>query len=215
MVELIAQVAPTDLATFTFFVLLVFFALVGLFLMTYSFWRPKNSVSPYTGTDLRSADDLPFATRKKINHYLREYHQYDNRQFDFAKAAVCRETGRVFSNCINWMGVIRLDWTFLKRRYPDCIFVSWGSLSKEQQKEIRDVHESLAEFQTEFSSPEPNPRDIDPQYAYAQPGPLYVDLESKILLGWKTIPDTQLEVLIVQKPTKIIEVNYPKDKKNA
>jgi hypothetical protein len=27
-----------------------------------------------------------------------------------------------------------------------------------------------------------------------------VDLETKVLLGWKEVPDTHLEVLIVQKP---------------
>ena len=33
-----------------------------------------------------------------------------------------------------------------------------------------------------------------------RPGPLYVDIETKVLLGWKVVPGTDLEVLIVQKP---------------
>jgi hypothetical protein len=94
-----------------------------------------------------------------------------------------------------------VDWTFLQKRYPGH-WVSWGSLSKEQQEAIRDVHESLGKFQTQESSPTPAPRAVEPEYAYTKPGPLYVDLETKILLGWQVVPGTDFEVLIVQKPIK-------------
>ena len=81
-------------------------------------------------------------------------------------------------------------------------YVSWGSLTKESQDAIRDAHASLDGFQTSESSPTPSPRAIEPEYVYTKPGPLYVDLETKVLLGWKVVPGTELEVLIVQKPIK-------------
>ncbi len=66
-----------------------------------------------------------------------------------------------------------------------------------------DRHESLEGFQIELSSKTANPRAIEPQYALAQPGPLYVDIDSLVLVGWKSVPYTDLEVLIVQRPKPI------------
>jgi len=99
------------------------------------------------------------------------------------------------------MDTVKVDWTFLQKRYPG-IWVSWGSLNSDQQRAISDAHESLEGFQTEVSSPSPAPRAIEPEYAYTKPGPLYVDIQTKVLLGWKVVPGTELEVLIVQKPVR-------------
>jgi hypothetical protein len=92
-----------------------------------------------------------------------------------------------------------VDWNFLQKRYPGK-YVSWGSLTEDQKKEVREQHVSLEGFQTEFSCPEPMPRAIEPKYAFIKPGPLYVDIDHKVLLGWKEVPGTEMEVLIVQKP---------------
>ncbi len=89
--------------------------------------------------------------------------------------------------------------------------MSWGSFSNDQQRAIRDVHESLEGFQTDESSANPVPRLVERRYAYTIPGPLYVDLETKVLLGWKCVPETELEVLIVQKPIQIHIVSVPQD----
>lgn len=119
--------------------------------------------------------------------------------FDFEKAALCRETGRIFPNAVSWLGIIKVDWTFLNKRYPGN-YVSWGSLSDSQQEMIRSYHHSLEDFQTEISCKEPAPSKVDPESAASIPGPLYVDLDTKVLLGWKSVPLTDLEVLVVQKP---------------
>ncbi|HEV8052714.1 MAG TPA: hypothetical protein VGP47_09475, partial [Parachlamydiaceae bacterium] len=86
-------------------------------------------------------------------------------------------------------------------------YVSWGSLTAEQQGIIRNGHDSLEGFQTDFSSPNPLPRAVEAKYALSKPGPLYVDINTKVLLGWKCVPDTDLEVLIVQKPKYIIKLS--------
>lgn len=161
--------------------------------------------SPYSTLPTRRWYELSFATIGKIYLYFRSLHQYDNSMFNIRRALVCRETGRVFPNAVDWLGRMHLDWTFLNKRYPGH-WVSWGSLSERQQRAVREAHHTLVGFQTELSSPEPSPRAIERRYALARPGPLYVDPVTLVLLGWKIIPGTELEVLIVQKPKKI---RYP------
>lgn len=132
---------------------------------------------------------------------MNSYHQYDNRIFDINRAAFCRELGRLFPDSLTWYNSISVDWNFLRKRYPGN-YISWGSLTSEQQQLVREMHDSLEGFQTEMSSPDPAPRAVTPEYAFIKPGPLYIDYETKILLGWKIIPGTEFEVLIVQKPIK-------------
>lgn len=158
--------------------------------------------SPYSALPTRRSHELSYATIGKIALYLQSLHQFDNRMFNIHRVAVCLETGRVFPNAINSFGKMHLDWTFLQKRYPGH-WVSWGSLSYRQQQAIRDAHHTLAGYQTEKSSPEPSPRLVSREYAMTHPGPLYVDLETMVLLGWKRVPGTDLEVLIVQKPKRI------------
>lgn len=186
----------------SFSILLTFFILVVLFWYSWWFTNPKHALSPYTGLPLRLATEISYYSAEKVVLYMLSYHQYDNKPFRFKNAAFCRETGRIFPKCVTWFDTIRIDWTFLQKRFPGT-YVSWGSLNEDQQKAVREVHETLAGFQTDISCPEPSPRNIDPAFAYVSPGPLYVDLETKILLGWKIVPDTEIEVLIVQKPTVV------------
>jgi len=188
-----------------FFALLVFFVFGFLCLFYYINWLRKKggkNLCPYTGKPLRKAHDLPSRTQEKVIRYLYDLHDYYNRIFDFNKAAFCRETGRIFPNAVNALGVIDVDWSFLQKRFPGH-FVSWGSLTPEQQLIVQEKHGSLKDFQIDESSPKPRPMDVDLFFAYSKPGPLYVDIETKVLLGWKEVPETDLEVLIVQKPRKI------------
>lgn len=191
----------------TWFLLLAAAVLVTFVILGFTFWfiwrafRQVGGVSPYTGVPLRRALDLPYYTIETTFRYLNSYHQYDNRIFSLKKAAFCRDTGRIFQNAVTWYDAIKVDWSFLRKRYPG-YYVSWGSLTRDQQQLIRESHDSLEGFQTEFSCPYPLPREITPEYIYTKPGPLYVDFGSKILLGWKVVPGTNLEVLIVQKPIK-------------
>lgn len=203
---LLAALTPTDVALFGIFILVVILILVGLCI--YGIWlsRKPPSLSPYSKKPLRPASDLPYFTCEKVLRYLYDMHQYDNKIFNIRKAAFCRETGRIFPFAINWHNKIDVDWTFLQKRYPGK-YVSWGSLTHEQQELIRSAHEPLDAFQADFSSRHPQPKAIEAKYAFAKPGPLYVDLETKVLLGWQCVPDTEMEVLVVQKPIRYITLS--------
>lgn len=78
--------------------------------------------------------------------------------------------------------------------------MSWGSLADDQKAEFFYAHDSLEGFEYEYSSTNPSPRQVEREFAFSKPGPLYADLRTKNLLGWKIVPDTDLELLIVQKP---------------
>lgn len=202
--KLIGFITDAEITLFAFLIVSVFCAFTFLFF--FSRWRDKHLTcpSPYTGLPLRRAIDIPAETREKILKYLHDLHQYDNQMFDPEKAALCRETQRLFPNAITWYDTIQVDWSFLQKRHFGN-YVSWGSLSAEHQKEIMQAHESLEGYQVENSSPYPSPRIIEPEYAYTRPGPLYVDMEKKTFLGWKIVPKTDFEVLIVQLPRKKID----------
>ncbi len=187
----LAIVTTTDVVLFSLAILASFFLLFAAF--WYAWWvtRREACLSPYSGMPLRRATDLSYYSMEKVLRYLHNMNQYDNRIFEFKRSALCRETGRIFPNCITWYDTIKVDWTFLQKRYPGN-YVSWGSLTNEQMRAIRDVHESLNGFQTEMSCPHPSPRHIEPQYAFEKPGPLYVDVNTGILMGWKCVPGTSL-----------------------
>lgn len=186
---------------FSALIMLSFAFLALLFWIGWRITQRSQAISPYTGVPLRRTTEISYYSAERVLRYLYDLHQYDNRIFKLRKAAFCRETGRIFQDCVTIFDTIRIDWSFLQKRFRGN-WVSWGSLNEYQQKEIREAHESLDKFQTFESSPIPSPRGIEPQYAYSKPGPLYVDLDSKCLLGWQIVPGTELEVLIVQKPIK-------------
>lgn len=189
---------------FYFFVCILFLFLALLASFIWKLWveRENSSPCPYTGRPLRFGSEIHWMTAEKVLRYLYHQRDYYNQMFDVTRAALCRDTGRLFPNAMTWYGTIKVDWSFLQKRYPGT-FVSWGSLTEVQQLKIRDRHASLEGFQTEFSSPTSSPRAIELDYVYKKPGPLYVDIDTGILLGWKIVPDTELEVLIVQRPLEI------------
>lgn len=195
----IGVITYEDIVYFGAALFLVFLGLVASFL--FGWWMSRREVCPcpYTGTPLRCGSELHYTTVEKVLRYLYEMHDYHNRMFDLNRAAMCRETGRIFPEALTWYGSIKVDWSFLQKRFPGK-YVSWGSLTEDQKLTIKDQHESLTGFQTDISSPNHSPRKIDPEYAYSKPGPLYVDVNTGVLLGWKCVPETELEVLIVQKP---------------
>lgn len=182
-------------------IFLSLFILAALFWIGWRMTRRSLSISPYTGVPLRRAAEISYYSAEKVLKYLYDLQQYDNRIFRLSRAAFCRETGRIFQECVTWYDVIHVDWNFLQKRFPGN-YVSWGSLSKELKEFIRESHDTLEGFQTKESSPTPAPRMIEPDYVYTKPGPLYVDPVTKVLLGWKQVPGTEFEVLIVQKPVK-------------
>lgn len=198
---LFAAVTQFEVALFAIAILGVFLLIVIGFFVNSWIQQKQVSLSPYSGLPLRRVSDLPYTSAEKILRYVYDLHQYDNRIFSLKKSALCRETGRVFPNCITWWGTMQVDWNFLQKKYPGN-YVSWGSLDEAQQESIRMMHDSLENFQTGFSSPNPSPRAIEPDYVFAKPGPLYVDMDTKVLIGWQSVPGTVFEVLIVQHPKK-------------
>lgn len=128
-----------------------------------------------------------------------EQQDYSNRLFEVRSSALCRETGRLFPNSLTWYDTLDVDWNFLQKRRPGQ-YVSWGSLTKDQQEYLKEIHGDLEGFQLEYSSPTPLPKAVEPNYAMTKPGPLYVDIDTYVLMGWKIVPGTDLEVLIVKMP---------------
>lgn len=207
MHSIIAQVGQDDLALFG---LAVFFVLSGLLAYFYlSYWNlaGKKGISPYTGLPLRPAHELTYSTKERVRMFLREQGSSENRPFDFNKAALCRDTGRLFPDCSTFFGGFQLDWSFINKKARGN-FLSWGSLSENKKNEIIKAHDPLTGFQTEFSSRNPSPRMVEESFALQKPGPLYADPDSLCLVGWKLVPGTEIEVLIVQRPKKIHVVKY-------
>lgn len=196
---ILGEITQADIVYFVLFLLLVLFGLGLVLIYNYVLEFKNVCLSPYTEKPLRSAADIHWMTAQKVHRYLYELHDYYNPLFDLRRAALCRDTGRLFPDAYTWYGVMKVDWSFIQKKFPGQ-FVSWGSLSDEMRIRIIDRHGSLEGFQTEFSSSHPSPLQVEPRYAYAKPGPLYVDTATGVLLGWKCVPGTELEVLVVQKP---------------
>lgn len=183
--------------------LLLFFLFAIVFAVAWWVQRQRDSLSPYTGSPLRSGEQLSFYAKEQILRYVYERSSYDNRIFSLYRAALCRETGRIFPNALTWYGTLYVDWNFIQKKRPGC-YVSWGSLSFEQQQNLYRLYGSLHGFQTAFSSSRPSPREVEPEYVFAKPGPLYVDINDDTLMGWKCVPGTDFEVLIVQHPPILV-----------
>lgn len=209
---LLGQATDTDVVLFSFSLLLVLAVLTAYFFISFFRVKRKVDVSPYTGMPLRFASEIPYASREKITNFLKIIIDYNNQLIDFERASFCRDTGRIFPNTVTWTGAIKLDWTFIIKRYRGN-YVSWGSLSPHLQKEIRSAHSSLDGFQTHISSKNPSPRSIEEDYAMTRPGPLYVDPETKVLIGWVIVPGTAFEILVVQKPLKVSFISFEQKKK--
>jgi len=187
-------------------VVLVILSMLLLFVFLAAFlwfgWWVTNrhgNPCPYNGLKMRRGSDIVFSAVQQVQEYMTELNSPDNPSFNLRRAAICSETGRIFPNCVTIFGVIKVGWSFLKKRQHGH-WVSWGSLSSEHQEMIRRYHRSLEGFQTEHSSSSASPLEVDAYHANIKPGPLYVDVETKVLMGWKCIPDTLWEVLIVQHP---------------
>ncbi|CRX39498.1 hypothetical protein [Estrella lausannensis] len=197
---LLLEVDNLNIALFALFVIACFFILC--LYAFYVFWLvpSRPAISPYTKQPLRFGEDVKLSSAETIMRFLHyEVGGYDNKVFAMKKSMVCRDTGRIFQDCVNAMGRAQVDWTFLQKRCPGT-WVSWGSLTDEQKQDILDSQGQVDGFQTEKSCPHPSPRAVTEEYIYIKPGPLYVDLKTKVLLGWKCVPGTIFEVLVVQRP---------------
>lgn len=182
---------------FSFFAIFVIFSTFLWFGWFVS--KKRGSRSPYSKQVMALGVDKAASVVCLVEDFLLNHSQPENGAFDFKKAAICEQTGRIFPDVVKRGEIIRLDWSFLQKRYPGN-YVSWGSLSESEQAIARMCHESMRGFQTLSSCPNPMPKDIDGYHALLKPGPLYIDRATKILLGWQEVPETPFEVLIIQKP---------------
>jgi hypothetical protein len=194
-------VGSEDIIIFSVLIALVLIAFFAMFFLAIRReWKGEN-LCPYTRKPLRYATDLSYANMEKILRFLYERDDPLNPFIDFTKAVYCRETGRIFSDGIDMFGRISVDWSFIKKRaYGN--FVSWGSLTEVQRIAIKDCHNSIEQFEWLHSCSDPDPSKVTNEFVYRKPGPLYVDKDTKVLLGWQIVPDTELEVLVLQTPTK-------------
>lgn len=194
-----------ELGIQTVFVLFFsFFAILFiLFLLLRFSWKreiQRGDLCPYTKQPMRLGMDVARSLAAHVNAFLIEQPtEGDNRAIEFDRAAYCPETGRIFPDCVTVSEQVVLSWDFIAKRSKGT-FVSWGSLSEEERGVARLLHESLDGFQTEASSLRPRPQDVEEDFALLSPGPLYIDRQTRIVVGWKKVPGTYFEVLVVQRP---------------
>lgn len=180
-----------------------FSILFVLFLLLQLNWKRefrRGDLSLYSKQPMRLGLDVARSLAAHVNAFLVEQpSQSDNPPIDFDRAAYCPITGRIFPLSVTSGEQVVLSWDFIPKRIKGT-FVSWGSLSEEERGVARLLHESLDGFQTEHSSLRPRPQDVEEEFALLSPGPLYIDRQTKIVVGWKTVPGTYFEVLVVQRP---------------
>jgi len=174
------------------FLLLILALIVSGGVLYFLFWmgwwvtNRTGGVSPYGGETLLKGTELSFPAIQKVHDFMSRFGAIENPAIDFLRASVCRRTGRVFPNTITIFGVISVGKNYLKKRYPGK-YVEWSSLSDEQKEAVFLAHGTLEGFKIVNSDGD-------------KPGPLYVDMTKKHVMGWQCVPDTILEVMIVQKP---------------
>ena len=173
-----------------------------LFSLLWIGWKEESirgDRSPYSKSPMLLGMDIARTMANMVNAFLAEHPAEDNPKINFELASYCSETGRIFPNCVTSSERIHLSWDFLSARASGT-FVSWGSLSEEERGVIKLLHDSLEGFQTEKSSKKLRPQDVEEEYVKLSPGPLYIDRRTRVLMGWKRVPGTRFEVLIVQRP---------------
>lgn len=180
-------------------ILLILAILIGLLYIGYRVTTTRGSLCPYCKKPLMLGIDLPKSMAIYVEEFMKTLPQQENPPIDFTKAAICNDTGQIFTDCVGRGEIIRLDWDFLAKRYKGN-WVSWGSLPEVTKAMIRLCHRSPDGFQFEHSSPKAAPREVDAFYGSVRPGPLYVDVATKTFLGWQRVPGTYFEVLVVKKP---------------
>lgn len=185
-----------------FLLMMIAIVVIGLiFVGGWWFFNRRGSKSPYGRGGMVRGTAISYEAVERVHDYLSSLTPSDNPIFSLEKAAICKRTGRIFPDAVNRFDVVVVGWDFLKKRHPGN-WVSWGSLTSAERKRVRESHHTLSGFQVEESSGRAVPSQVEVQYMLLKPGPLYVDVKSKVIMGWKVVPETELEVLVVQSPTK-------------
>lgn len=187
-------------------ILVVVSSLVAVLMILFSLlwigWKKEGvhgNTCPYCRKPMRFGMDTAKSLVGMVNGFLEDLPQPDNPKIDFVHAAYCPASGRIFTDCVSQAEQITVSWSFLKQRCEGT-FVSWGSLSEEEQGVIKLLHGSLDGFQTEHSSSHLRPEEVEAECCELSPGPLYIDRTTKVVMGWKKVPGTYFEVFVVQRP---------------
>ena len=121
-----------------------FFSIIAVLgaLLWLGWWvsKKRGSLSPYAKKPMMLGVDIAPSMIRFVDEFLLDHPQPDNPPIDFKTAAICPETGRIFPNCVKRGEIVRLDWSFLRKRFPGN-YVSWGSLSELEQGTLRMLHE--------------------------------------------------------------------------
>ena len=174
--------------------------LAGLIILNFKRQVTSKKGSLYSKEPLILGVDVARSLAVLVEDFMVSQPQPENAPFELSTAAICRGTGRIFPDCVDATEVIRLDWSFLPKRYKGT-YASWGALSEDEQVRIKLIHvNELEGYQTEESSKHISPTDVEDYFKEISPGPLYVDRMKGTLIGWKCVPGTHFEVLVVQLP---------------
>ncbi len=164
--------------------LLLFSALL-ISTLYYLYWRThlKGRKSPFSGQNLARGKGILYPSAEKIHLFSSQLSVPENEEIDLSKAAFCRQTNRIFPNAITVFDEINVRRDYLSKYYSSKL-TPWFLLSDAFRKEIENAHSSLDGFQIGKS---------------LKPGPLFVDKKNRTLVGWKQIPETEMEILVIQK----------------
>ena len=150
----------------------------------------QRGKSPYGNfSSLRKVEDLQFEQFSLAELYLQKLGP-KQRKWNLEKALVCEQTGRIFPSIAKKWIRFSVSKTFLSNLYPGK-WVIWENLGERQKEHVMKTHQSLKGYNLSYQNP------------FAKPGPLYVDLNSGSLLGWKCVQETDLEVIVFQAPNDL------------
>jgi hypothetical protein len=171
----------------------------AFFYIGWHFFNRPGTKSPYADIFLNDAATLTYDAVRHVHAFMTMLPQPENAFFDITKAAVCKTTGRLFPDSIGKRGVVTLKKSLIQQRYPGR-YMLWETLTEQQKSLVIAAHDTMEGFQLQGSATSSRPYEIRRCYRRLKPGPLYVDRKTNILVGWKNVPETDLEVLVVQKP---------------
>ena len=199
------ELGTSSMAAFWVVVLIISAFILIFFLAGWWLFNAREAKSPYLGGKGIFGHELSFPAIEKVHQFLSAHHDVNNPIFDLNNACVCKTTGRIFPDTLGFAGAKSVGWSFISRMYPGA-YVSWGSLSPQERDRLYSESPELFEgYQIHDSSAEEKPKKASEYHQALKPGPLYIDRDSKVLVGWKCVPETVLEVLVVQdlKTTKV------------
>jgi len=151
----------------------------------------KQGKSPYGGGPLRKLEELHYDKLFLLERYLQSH----NLSYSLKESLICEKTGRVFPKKTLRFNTLSVSRNFLSRMHQGK-WLLWSSLSDQQKKKVVRSHllhyDQLEQFQCEGFQ---NKSSLEEERR-GKPGPLYVDLKTKNLLGWRSVPTTDLELLV-------------------